>query len=77
MKKLLFVASTIAMLGLAGCQQLKQQADSLSQQSANTINGFSQQAEGVRSKVLETKAAYDVKAKEVQDTLDDVNKLTH
>lgn len=77
MKKLLIASGVIGILVLSGCSQLQDQAENLRKQSESTINGFSQQAEGVKTKVLETKAAYDVKASQIQTTLDDVNKLTH
>ncbi len=77
MKKTLFIAGMIAAAVLSGCQQIQDQANSLSQQSADAINGFSQQANNIKTQVLQTKAAYDEKAQEVQNTINDVNKLTH
>jgi hypothetical protein len=75
MKKLLLASGVIGILVLSGCQQIQDQAENLRKQSDSTINGFSQQAEGVKTKVLETKAAYDQKSQQVVNTVDAVNKL--
>jgi len=77
MKKILFVGGILIITVLAGCQQIQEQANSLSQESVNTFSGFSQEASGIKNQVLQTKAAYDEKAQELQNTINDINKLTH
>lgn len=80
MKKLLFTSSVIgvtaAFLTLSGCQQLQKQAQDLQNQGQKTFNGLSQQAEGVKTQVLQTKAAFDEKSQEAVNTMNDFNKLT-
>lgn len=75
MKKFLIASGIIGILVLSGCSAIQDQAENLRKQSDSTINEFSQQAEGVKTKVLETKAKYDEKSQQVVNTVDAVNKL--
>lgn len=75
MKKLLIASTVTGLILLSGCSQIQDQAENLRKQSDDTINGFSQQAEGVKTKVLETKAAYDTKSQQVINAVDAVNKV--
>ncbi len=75
MKKILIASGIIGILVLSGCQQLQDQAENLRKESDSTINGFSQQAEDVKTRVLETKAAYDTKSQQIINAADAVNKV--
>ena len=75
MKKL-FLISTIAGIGfLAGCQQIQDTAQNLRQQGEKAYNGISQQAENVKTSVLQTKQQIDEKSQQLINTVDSINKL--
>lgn len=75
MKKFLFASSAIALVMLGGCQQIQDQAENLRKQGEQTLNGFSQQADNIKTQVLQTKAAYDEKSQQVVNAVDAVNKV--
>ena len=75
MKKILFASGIIGMLALTGCQQLQDSAETLRKQTEGTINGLSQQADNVKTQVLNTKAAYDEKSQQVVEAVGAVNKV--
>lgn len=75
MKKLLFVSGIIGLLVLSGCQQFQNTAENLRQQGEQTINGLSQQADNIKTQVLDTKAAYDQKSQQVVNAVDAVNQV--
>lgn len=75
MKKFLFASSAVALVIFTGCQQIQDQAVNLRKQGEQTINGFSQQADNIKTQVLQTKAAYDEKSQQVVNAVDAVNKV--
>lgn len=77
MKKLLIPSAITALLLLNGCQAVQDQAESLRKQSEDTVNNFSQQAEGLKTQVIQTKQKFDEKSQQVINTVDAVNKLTN
>jgi altronate dehydratase len=75
MKKLLFASGIAALLILGGCQQFQDTAENLRKEGEKTVNGLSQQADNIKTQVLETKAAYDEKSQQVVNAVDAVNKV--
>jgi hypothetical protein len=75
MKKLLIATTLMSVLALTGCQQIQNSAQNLRQQGEQTLNGFSQQANGLKTQVLETKAKYDEKSQQVVNAVGAVNNV--
>ncbi len=75
MKKLLFVSGIVGLLILGGCQQFQDTAENLRKEGEKTVNGLSQQADNIKTQVLDTKAKYDEKSQQVVNAVDAVNKV--
>ena len=75
MKKFLLVSSFVGILALTGCQQIQDTAQNLRQEGEKTYNGLSQQADNIKTQAIQTKAAYDQKAKDVGNAVEAVNKV--
>jgi uncharacterized lipoprotein YajG len=76
MKKLILIFTFAAITLLSGCQAIQDQAENLRKQGENTMNGLSQQAENVKTQVIQTKQKYDEKSQEVVNAANALNKLT-
>jgi hypothetical protein len=75
MKKFLLVSSFVGVLAFTGCQQIQDTAQNLRQEGEKTYSGLSQQAENVKAQAIQTKDAYDKKAKDVGNAVEAVNKV--
>ena len=75
MKKLLIISSFVGILAFTGCQQVQDTAENIRQEGEKTYNGLSQQAENVKAQAIQTKDAYDKKAKDVGNAVEAVNKV--
>ena len=76
--KRFFLIGSISMLAiLSGCQQLQEQAQQLRKGGEQLYTQASQEAESIKTQIIDTKQKFDQKSQQVVNAADALNKLAH